>query len=277
MAGFIAAANAQITDIQAEVIYTNAGAPQVMLTWTLASGDSVLVINRCSGEGCSPETATHLNAGLGTAGAVVDTMVETGQIYFYRIANASATFFPAIPGLRVVVGTLEPAAATIDAPASVRPGDADNPAMAQLSGTVAGTSATYTFGLTAVQTTPSSALSAADLADELVLQCGAAAASGTKLQCTNALMLSFTAPALTQTINGAEITLQSIALTFTLAVTASGSSDTAAAVIVIGNPSGGDAVDNAVLPNVLRGITQGVHGGILQRIQQRQQQDGRWK
>ena len=40
---------------------------------------------------------------------------------------------------------------------------------------------------------------------------------------------------------------------------------------------GGDAVDDAVLPNVLRNTTHGIQRGIYQRILQRQREDGRWK
>ena len=52
---------------------------------------------------------------------------------------------------------------------------------------------------------------------------------------------------------------------------------TAAAPAATVTPSSGEQVNAAVLPEVLRGTTRGIHNSIFNRIQQRQQQDGRWK
>ena len=49
---------------------------------------------------------------------------------------------------------------------------------------------------------------------------------------------------------------------------------TAQVTLTIG---GGDAADEAILPNVLRGITHGINDGIFNRIQQRQREDGKWQ
>ena len=77
--------------------------------------------------------------------------------------------------------------------------------------------------------------------------------------------------------NGAPVT--EIVLHCDLVVTNGGgeSENMARTVVTIAAASGGGAVDNAVLPNVLRQQTHGIHNGIYQRIQKRQQQDGKWQ
>ena len=42
-------------------------------------------------------------------------------------------------------------------------------------------------------------------------------------------------------------------------------------------PSSGEQVNDAVLPEVLRGTTRGIHNSIFNRILQRQREDGKWK
>lgn len=63
-----------------------------------------------------------------------------------------------------------------------------------------------------------------------------------------------------------------------LTATSGGDMVAARTVVTVRAAAAGDAaVDNAVLPNVLRQQTHGIHNGIYQRIQQRQREDGRWK
>ena len=91
-------------------------------------------------------------------------------------------------------------------------------------------------------------------------------------------MATFMAPELAMNAAGAvrAPALAQIVLTCTLTVIAPGGSDSAEVVVTIANRGGG-AVDDAVLPEVLRNINRGIHNSIYNRIQQRQRDDGKWQ
>ena len=90
---------------------------------------------------------------------------------------------------------------------------------------------------------------------------------------------TFTAPALTDAATPPNTATE---ITIACQVAISGPGGNAAGspfmvTVTIAPATGGDADDNAILPNVLRNITNGIHGGIFNRIQQRQREDGQWQ
>ena len=89
----------------------------------------------------------------------------------------------------------------------------------------------------------------------------------------NPAVQTFAAPALPDGVG-------SIAVTCTAMATATGIADSQRESVVITvreTAAGGNAVGEAVLPNVLRGITDTIHKSIYDRIRHRQVRDGFWK
>ena len=262
LAASAAGAHAQtdITNFAAEINYdATTGAPAVTLTWTRGTR-TINLLER--GDGGGPiTTRSHLNIGAlgGTAGTetmFVDRMVQHGQRYRYRITDEDFDPAPNTAGFLVEI-PVRTVARTAAAMLTANPGamvllDAGD-SIGQTPITYAWNCAGLPGGFPALVFDPTDA--------------GTAGA--------NNAAVTFTAPMLT----AGATAVDRIKVTCTVTVAAGGQTATAATTVnIIPAAAGGDdAVDRAVLPEVLRGTTRGIHNGIFQRILRRQTEDGQWK